>query len=376
MKFSRDNILYYRLLGHKEEIIKKIYNLETKKIIPYNPISPEKLINYQNIIDFDISKKDFFKLDISYDFKKKFNLYEIEHPLINKKDNYKILINENCLLIADWIESWLNINSKLKNNIFSKIQINYYQRVSDKDLIMLIIEFNSLSIPEEWNRIEEMFKNHLMHYLNENNINLASIYYKLINNKDNLLQYYNCDIYCKINNLRLKITPKNNIYSNDIQLYKYLRLILSELDIKNIPLITINCQNTFINQIISCFNNTIISISNNNEYKNENIDLNNNTCIANYPNSLSEIFFNINSSILIINFDFFYKLQLINKTIANNLNKIKTIILIITFNIDNELNNNINVINENFNLEKIYLLDPLPFSNLVKTINVYFTKAS
>ena len=45
---------------------------------------------------------------------KKFSLSKIDHPLINKIDNYKILINENCLLIADWIESWLNINSKLK----------------------------------------------------------------------------------------------------------------------------------------------------------------------------------------------------------------------------------------------------------------------
>ena len=50
---------------------------------------------------------------------------------------------------------------------------------------MLIIEFNSLSISNDWKIIEEMFKNHLMNYLNENNINLASIYYKLINNKDN-----------------------------------------------------------------------------------------------------------------------------------------------------------------------------------------------
>ena len=50
MRFSRDNILYYRFLGQKEEIIQNIYNLESKKkIIPYNPISPENLIGYQNI---------------------------------------------------------------------------------------------------------------------------------------------------------------------------------------------------------------------------------------------------------------------------------------------------------------------------------------
>ncbi len=384
----RNNIMYYRFLKSKEDLLQSTLNIDLKKIVPFNPTKGKsEITKYQNTINFDISYDKQFSVKICSNFKNNYELGNIDHPLIGMYSDASLFVSEDCLTISNWFESWLNNNTLLKHNIFKSINIKVFPGKYEKKQVMLSIYFSDYKINPEWKMGEQLFLNYLTNILVKNDMNLASLYYKFMDDTEFKIVYYNSDIYQEMDGLRIKITPDIEVDKSDILLYQTLKRVFSQHKIGNIPIVNLNSQfnnyntpPTYISKILHNLCELLINVDENQTNSNTKISLNNNLneinniCWVNYENSMEEVLDNIEKINVIIN----DSTEALNQESIQKINKYKDKIeLIILLSFDTQdvrhhkLKSNIELLRENFELENIYLLDSLPFSKFVKTMSIF-----
>ncbi len=370
----RTNLLYYRFLKEKEESITDLLQLEDHIIVPFNPSNgPKEIIKYKNILSFDIEYDKRFEVVIPRNFSDKFILEGTEHPLIEPTTKSDLFINDNCLLISVWFESWLNNNTTLNKNIFEKINIKEFSSINDdKSKVIIVLYFKDST--KDWDLGEKMFMISLNNFLGTREMVLASFFYKFHDKNEFKLSYYNSDVYQQLEDLTIKINPETEIDNSEKILYQKLKNIISN---EKLPIANLYCKQTFLSQILHNLSAIVISIDEKEDLEDiQKSQLNeiNNSCFINYKESIEEVFHNINKINFIINdVNKLLNVDTINK-IKKNRKKIELLIILSNQYINSrtsKLENNIELLKDDFRLINIHLLDPLPFSTVVKTISVF-----
>jgi hypothetical protein len=363
----RTNLLYYRFLKEKEESIKDLLQLEDHIIVPFNPSDGQKeIIKYKNILSFNIEYDKKFKVEIPTDFSEKFILKNIKHPSVGVSSDTSLFITDDCLAISKWFESWLNNNTTLKKNIFEKINIKEFPYKEDKGKVIIVLYFNDFT--KEWDLGEKMFMISLTNFLNNREMVLSTFFYKFHDKHEFKLVYYNSDIYQELEGLKFRINPETDIDNGEIILYKKLKNIISN---EKLPIANLYCRQTYLSQLLQNLSAIVISIDEKEDLEEiQNFQLNE----INNKESVEEVFRNIDKINFIINdVNELLNIDTINK-IKKNKTKIELLIILSNQHINSrtsKLENNIELLKDDFRLINIHLLDPLPFSTVVKTISVF-----